>query len=142
MSRYLVTVNGKQHQVRLTKRTEAELEFLVNEKEVRVQIQPDPNSFLSGLQPLVNTTGSAKTVASAAKAGSSTELRAPMPGVVVEMLVKKGEQVTGGQTLCILEAMKMENGIQATHDGIVEEVLVAKGAQVETDQLLISFAKK
>jgi len=142
MSSYLVTVNGKQHQVKLIKRTEGELEFLVNEKEVRVQVQPDPSSFLSGVAPLVSTAGSTKTMPSGTKAASSTELRAPMPGVVVEMLVKRGEQVTSGQTLCILEAMKMENGIQATHDGVVEDVLVAKGAQVETDQLLISFAKK
>jgi len=54
-----------------------------------------------------------------------------MPGRVVQVLVKEGEKVSRGQGLVVLEAMKMENEIQAEHDGVVGKVLVKPGDTVE-----------
>lgn len=55
---------------------------------------------------------------------------APLPGVILSIKVKAGDEVKAGQTIAILEAMKMENDIQAEHDGIVQSVNVEKGDSV------------
>jgi biotin carboxyl carrier protein len=66
-------------------------------------------------------------------------LNAQMPGQVVDVLVNAGDAVTDGQTLMILEAMKMEIRVTAPYDGIVQQVRVAKGEVVERDQSLIEI---
>lgn len=62
---------------------------------------------------------------------------APMPGKVLEIRVSEGQQVTAGDVVAVLEAMKMENHLTATDDGIVTEIRVAVGDQVEKDVLLM-----
>ena len=60
-----------------------------------------------------------------------------MPGRVIEVRVAVGEQVTAGQTLVVLEAMKMEHHLKAPHDGTVTEVLVAVDEQVANGVALL-----
>ena len=62
---------------------------------------------------------------------------AQMPGKVIELRVKVGDRVTAGDTVLILEAMKMEHPIRATEDGVVTEVRVSEGEQVESGTLLL-----
>ncbi len=69
-------------------------------------------------------------------AAGETTIRAPIPGLVVKVLVEPGQQVTEGQPLLILEAMKMENDLRAPHAGTVHEVRVQPGAQVALGQAL------
>jgi acetyl-CoA/propionyl-CoA carboxylase biotin carboxyl carrier protein len=70
---------------------------------------------------------------SGALAGAGGEtLVAPMQGTIVKVLVKQGQDVKAGETVCVLEAMKMENSILAHADGKVEELLVESGQSVET----------
>ncbi len=64
---------------------------------------------------------------------------APMPGKILRILVKEGEQVKTGQGLLILEAMKMENEIPAPKDGVVKKILVKEGDTVDTGQALIEL---
>jgi acetyl-CoA/propionyl-CoA carboxylase biotin carboxyl carrier protein len=59
-------------------------------------------------------------------------LAAPMQGTIVKVLVKVGQAVKAGEVVCVLEAMKMENSIQAHADGTVEELKVEAGQSVET----------
>jgi biotin carboxyl carrier protein len=66
-----------------------------------------------------------------------TEIRAPMPALVVKLEVSEGDSVHEGQGLVILEAMKMENEIKAHAAGKVKEVRVARGKAVEKDEILI-----
>jgi biotin carboxyl carrier protein len=66
-------------------------------------------------------------------------LKAPMPGLVLEILVEPGKAVNAGDPLMILEAMKMENVLKSTGQAIVKSVEVAKGAPVEKNQVLIHF---
>ncbi|HXF58102.1 MAG TPA: biotin carboxylase N-terminal domain-containing protein [Actinomycetota bacterium] len=61
---------------------------------------------------------------------------APMQGTILSVLVEPGQQITAGQTICILEAMKMENHIQAHRDGTVTRVVVSRGDVVESGQPL------
>lgn len=70
---------------------------------------------------------------------ASNELRAPIPGVIIDILAKKGESVETGQELCILEAMKMKNSIRANHACIIDEIHIRVGDQVQHGQILFSF---
>jgi biotin carboxyl carrier protein len=67
------------------------------------------------------------------------ELTAPMPGQVRAVNVREGDAVTKGQTLLVLEAMKMEIRVQAPRDGVVLSVKVSQGDTVEREQLLITM---
>ncbi len=66
-------------------------------------------------------------------------VKAPMPGLIIDLKVKVGDSVTTGDVLLILEAMKMENILKATGDGVVKEVKAKKGDSVEKGQVLIEF---
>ena len=67
----------------------------------------------------------------------ASDLMAPMPGVVRSVNVSEGESVSKGQTLMVLEAMKMEIRIQAKNDGVVQKLFVQQGQTVEREQLLV-----
>jgi biotin carboxyl carrier protein len=72
-------------------------------------------------------------------ASNGDELIAQMPGQVTAVLVKAGDETTRGQTLLILEAMKMEIRVTAPADGRVQQVLVQSGEVVERGQRLVLF---
>ena len=67
----------------------------------------------------------------------SKEIQAPMPGKVIDILVKEGEEVMEYQEVLILEAMKMENAIPSTEAGVVKEIKVKVDDTVATDQVLM-----
>ncbi|HJR44352.1 MAG TPA: acetyl-CoA carboxylase biotin carboxylase subunit [Actinomycetota bacterium] len=70
--------------------------------------------------------------AAALGGGGTEELKAPMQGTIVKVLVEKGASVKAGDAVCVLEAMKMENSILAHTEGTVEELMVSAGQSVET----------
>ncbi len=67
------------------------------------------------------------------------ELKSPMPGLVLDVLVEAGQEVKEGDNLLILEAMKMENNIKSPVDGVIAEVKVNKTQAVEKNEILIIF---
>ncbi|HSN58926.1 MAG TPA: biotin/lipoyl-containing protein, partial [Clostridiaceae bacterium] len=67
------------------------------------------------------------------------DIGASIPGTVLKVLVKEGESVKEGQSLEVIEAMKMETNIVASADGVVEKVGVKEGSQVKTGQLIIKL---
>ncbi len=69
------------------------------------------------------------------------EVLAPMPGIILEVNVAKGDEVKQGDYLCVLEAMKMENALTAPRDGVIKSVNIAKGDTVDKGKLLIEFHK-
>ncbi len=87
------------------------------------------------------TVGAAgQTVAKPVNAqGTATDVVSPVPGTVIKLLVKEGDQITKAQPIAILEVMKMENPIPAPADGIVEKIAVHQGDQVVTGQLLMTL---
>lgn len=68
------------------------------------------------------------------------DIRAVIPGVIVDIKARKGQKITEGDVLAVLEAMKMYNNIEAESDGTVAEVLVAKGDRVAKGQIIIRLA--
>jgi biotin carboxyl carrier protein len=67
------------------------------------------------------------------------DLKAPMPGLVLDIKVSPGQEVKKGDALLILEAMKMENVLKAPADAKVKNICVDKGQGVEKNQVLIEF---
>ncbi|MEZ5904502.1 MAG: biotin/lipoyl-containing protein [Geminicoccaceae bacterium] len=72
-------------------------------------------------------------------ADTSKMLLSPMPGMIVMVDVVEGDLVKAGQTLCVLEAMKMENILKAERDGIIATVAIAERDTVSADQVLMTF---
>ncbi len=67
------------------------------------------------------------------------DIKAPMPGMVLSVLVKDGDSVKKGDAILILEAMKMENILKSPSDGVIKKITVNKGTAVEKNQLLVQF---
>ena len=73
-------------------------------------------------------------------AGSKVNtIKAPMPGLIIDLKIKSGDSVKQGDPLLILEAMKMENILKSPGDGVVKNVKVKKGDSVEKGQVLVEF---
>lgn len=66
-------------------------------------------------------------------------IKAPMPGLVLDVLVQVGDAVAKGDSVLILEAMKMENVIKAEGDAVVKSIEITKGTPVEKNQILVEF---
>jgi len=91
----------------------------------------------SGNQEFVNTT---HEVRSTHQAAGNNEILASMDGAIVDVLVSEGDAVEHGQTVVILEAMKMEHQLKAEVSGVIESVNARKGDQVSIRQLLVEIA--
>ena len=68
-----------------------------------------------------------------------SDVKAPMPGMVLQILVQEGTEVKKGDALIILEAMKMENILKSPSDGIIKKIIAGKGKAVEKNEILIQF---
>ena len=75
----------------------------------------------------------------AVQTGSGNELTAPLPGTIISIFVKAGDEIEAGKVVLIIEAMKMKNSIRTTRGGRVEEVLVSAGQTVAHKQVLVRF---
>ena len=72
---------------------------------------------------------------------TSKLLLSPMPGLLTKLHVAKGDKVTAGQKLVVIEAMKMENTLFAAQDGVVDDICASEGSSLAVDQIIIQFAK-
>lgn len=69
----------------------------------------------------------------------SSDIKAPMPGKVIDVVVKEGDAVSKGDAILILEAMKMENVLKAENDCTIKKVLIASAESVEKNQVLVEL---
>ena len=68
------------------------------------------------------------------------EIKAPMPGMVLKVMVESGQKIQKGDALIVLEAMKMENILKAPSDGVIRKIHIIKGDKVEKNQVLVNLA--
>ena len=88
--------------------------------------------------PVAAAAPAAAPVAPAGAAGS-VEVKAPLQGTVMKVLVKPGDSVTKGSPVCVIEALKMENDVPAPADGVVASINVKSGDTVKTDEVLLTL---
>lgn len=123
MKNYTVTVNGVSYNVSVEEGTSA-----------AVQSAPAPAPA-----PAAPAAAPAPAPAASGAAGS-VKIEAPMPGTILDIKVSVGAAVTSGQTLCVLEAMKMENDIVSPQDATVASINVNKGDSIDAGQVIITLS--
>ncbi len=128
--RFLLRKDDKVYEIFLLGESDdgKEMELQINQHYFKVSIQNE-------LDQLLNTLGFKSNDIKKIK-----ELKSPMPGKIVAIMVKEGDEVKAGQPLLILEAMKMENALQSVSEGKIEKITVEKGASVNKNDILIKFA--
>lgn len=150
MKKYSLTINGNSYEVKIDDINEASTlaHVTVNGTKYDVEIagakarqsskpQVIAAPEATGLSVTPKTPIATKPAAAPAAAGGY-KVSCPLPGTIISLNVKEGDTVAAGQTLLVLEAMKMENNIDAEKGGVVKQVLVAAGATVmEGDVLLV-----
>ncbi|MDR0960987.1 MAG: biotin/lipoyl-binding protein [Mediterranea sp.] len=132
MKEYKYKINGNPYNVTVKDIEENIAHVEVNGTPYKVEMEKAPKVII---KPVVrqSTTPAAQTVQVAKPAAPSTGksgVKSPLPGVILEVKVKVGDAVKRGQTIIILEAMKMENNINADKDGTVTAINVNKGDSV------------
>ena len=128
-AQFSVVIGGRSHRVLVLKEDKENrtVRLRIGARTCTVKLEEEQDR-------LMQTLGLDKA---ARKAG---DLKAPMPGLVLNVLVRPGDAVKKNDPVLVLEAMKMENVIKAPGDGVVKAVPAEKGRPVEKGQLLIQFA--
>ena len=129
MKMFRVVVNGSEYKVGIEELAEDNAP-----QPSQAKVVPAPKVS----QPKPTVTAQPKpSAAKAEPAAAGGNVIAPMPGTVLQVNVSTGDKVTKGQTLLVLEAMKMENEIMAPADGVVQEVNITQGVSVNAGDTLI-----
>jgi len=130
-----LTINGKRYEVSVERAPgSSELEVTVDGEKHRVQVEEEERPAPSAPRPAAARQPSSTPVSAGGK------ILAPLPGVVLSVAVAPGDSARAGDTLLVLEAMKMENVIRADSDCTVQAVHVRKGDKVEASQLLLEVS--
>lgn len=143
-----ITLNGKAFSWDITKTGDRHFHILKDHKSYNVEVlQHEPQSItlrINGEKIEVNTKDKLDLLLE--RLGMDkilddkiNDVKAPMPGLILKIDVEPGQEVKKGDTLMILEAMKMENVIKAGGEGTVKAVKVKKGDTVEKNQVMIQF---
>lgn len=103
---------------------------------VAVHLAKNGGAVIKCTEITVNPTSNATT----SQATSENQIISPLPGTVLKVLVNANDKVSAGDTILILEAVKMENEIKAEVDGIVKEIKVSQGDTVQADDVLAVIA--
>ena len=143
MKQYKLKINGNDYDVTIGSVVGDIAHVTVNGKDYKVEIQkekqkieltdvqrPAPSSTSSFVNPVNRKTR---------ESGDGRHIESPLDGTILAVKVKEGQAVKAGQTVAILEAMKMENEIQAEFDGIVTSVNVEKGEHVALGTPIITI---
>ncbi len=147
MKQYKYTINGAQFDVTIDSIVGSKAKVEVNGIPFEVEMQG--SSLVEEALPTVSTEATPATTTPAAPAaetpaatsgpGAGTPVKAPLPGVVTKILVSAGQAVKKGDTVLVLEAMKMENNITAEADGSVTGICVSAGDSVMEGTTLLTI---
>ena len=147
MKSYKFRINGNEYNVDINSVEGNIADVTVNGASHQVEMENAPAPVQKPAQApaaAVASTGSATTTTpapkAAAPAGAGKPVTSPLPGVIIEVSVKEGQTVKAGQKVAVLEAMKMENEIQAPADGTVTAILVNKGDSVLEGAEIVKIA--
>lgn len=144
MKEYKYTINGNKYNVTIGDIEENIAHVEVNGTPYTVEMEKAPAAPKKVVRPVVAAAPAAAAAPEPAKvsrpvAGGKSGIKSPLPGVILQVKVNVGDQVTKGQVLMVLEAMKMENNILSDKDGKVVAINVSKGDSIleGTDLIVI-----
>jgi biotin carboxyl carrier protein len=141
-----VHVNGNLYEVEIDDLNQSPMNVTVNGEGYLVVLETGSGlseqavisapTITASTQAPVSITPKAAPVVSSS---SSSEIRSPMPGLIVNIVARPGLKVTRGQPLLSLEAMKMKNAIRSPRDGVIQSIAVSEGQKVAYNDLLVTF---
>jgi biotin carboxyl carrier protein len=141
MKEYKFKIGGKEYNVTVNPKEGKLFDVTVNGATYEVESENAPVAAPAP-QPAAAPVQAAPAAATpAAKpAGAGEKVASPLPGVIIEISVKEGQQVKAGQKVAILEAMKMENEIPAPKDGTITDIHVHKGDTLQEGDPVVTIA--
>lgn len=136
MKTYRFKINGNEYNVAINSVDGTNASVTVNGTDYQVELENAPAAPVQAAPAAapaaapVQTAPAASAAPKPAASGAGKAVTSPLPGVIIAVKVNVGDSVKAGQEVAVLEAMKMENSIEATQDGTVTAIHVAKGDSV------------
>ena len=139
MKEYKYTINGNKYEVVICDITDNIATLSVNGEEYTVEMekQAEPEKKKPVVRPAAAASDDSTPAANKAAVNKANAVKAPLPGVITDILVAEGDEVKAGDTVIVLEAMKMANNLQAEKAGKVTAVYVKIGESVMEDDALV-----
>lgn len=140
MKEYKYTINGNKYEVAIEGIEENIATVTVNGEQFKVEMEkePEPEKKKVVVRPAAQPAQeSAPASSSSANVNVNNAVKAPLPGVITEIKVAVGDEVQAGDTVIVLEAMKMANNLETEKGGKVTAVLVKEGESVMEDTPLV-----
>jgi len=143
MKDYKYTINGKEYKVTIGDIENNIANITVNGEDYKVEMEKEqePEKKKVVVRPVAAAPAAASVSSPAAAGNVNTKnaVKAPLPGVIVKICVEVGQVVKSGETVVVLEAMKMANNLTAEKDGTVSAILVKEGDSVMEGTALVAF---
>ena len=138
MKTYKMKINGEKYDARIKKYTSDQVIVEVNGIDYEIELEKtDRRKTEIVRSPKTKPALEVVKISSKPVAASAGSVLAPIPGLVLRILVKEGDGITAGETVLILEAMKMESEITSATTGIISKIHVKEGASVQEGEILI-----
>ena len=141
MKEYKYTINGNKYEVTIAGIEDNIANVVVNGEEYKVEMEkePEPQKKKVVVKPVAPqpTATQALTPGSNVRVNMNNAVKAPLPGVITEIKVAVGDEVKAGDTVVVLEAMKMANNLDTEKGGKVTAILVQEGESVMEDTPLV-----
>jgi len=137
---YKYTINGNQYEVIIGDIAENTATVTVNGEEYTVEMEPEPEEEKKVVvrKPVAaESADNSKNSENSANINTNNAIKAPLPGVITEICVSVGDEVNAGDTVVVLEAMKMANNIEAEKAGKITAICVKPGQSVMEDDPLV-----
>lgn len=137
---YKYTINGNQYEVIIGDIAENTVTVTVNGEEYTVEMEPEPEEEKKVVvrKPVAaESADNFENSENSANINTNNAIKAPLPGVITEICVNVGDEVNAGDTVVVLEAMKMANNIEAEKAGKITAICVKPGQTVMEDDALV-----
>lgn len=137
---YKYTINGNKYEVAIDDIIENIATVTVNGEEYKVEMEPEPveeKKVVVRKPVAAESSENSENSGSSANINTNNAIKAPLPGVITEVCVSVGDEVKAGDTVVVLEAMKMANNIETEKAGKVTAVCVNPGQSVMEDDALV-----
>ena len=138
MKEYKYTIDGKEYKVAIGDIVDNVADVTVNCEQYKVEMEPEkePEKPKPVVRPAAPASAPASSESSP-RANNQNAVKSPLPGVITEIMVSVGDEVSSGDTVVVLEAMKMANNLEAEKGGKVTAILVQPGQSVMDDDPLV-----